>query len=63
MQNGHPLAYVSRSLTPTESNYAHIDKEMLAIVYGMEKLNTYVYGRTTLVESEASADDVKTPKI
>lgn len=52
MQNGHPLAYASRSLTPTESNYAQIEKEMLAIVYGMEKFNTYVYGRKTLVESD-----------
>ena len=52
MQNGHPIAYASRSLTHTETNYAQIEKEMLAIVYGMEKFNTYVYGRKTLVESD-----------
>jgi hypothetical protein len=52
MQNGHPLTYASRSLTPTESNYAQIEKKMLAIVYGMEKFNTYVYGRKILVESD-----------
>ena len=52
MQNGHPIAYASRSLTHTETNYAQIEKEMVAIVCGMEKFNTYVYGRKTLVESD-----------
>ena len=52
MQDGQPVAYASRSLTDTEVNYAHIEKELLAIVYGMEKFETYVYGRKVLVESD-----------
>ncbi len=52
MQNGHPIAYASRSLTATEENYAQIEKEMLAIVFGMEKFSTYVYGRSIMVESD-----------
>ena len=36
MQNGKPLAYASCALTDTESRYAIIEKEMLAVVYVLE---------------------------
>ena len=52
MQDGHPVAYASRSLTPTEVQYAQIEKELLAIVFAMEKFETYLYGRKVLVESD-----------
>ncbi|KAK3706239.1 hypothetical protein QZH41_000395, partial [Actinostola sp. cb2023] len=37
MQRGQPVAYASRSLTQTEQQYAQIEKEMLAIVFGAQK--------------------------
>lgn len=40
-----PVAYVSRSLTDAEKNYSQIDKEALAIVFCLEKLHQYLYGR------------------
>ena len=52
MQDGHPVAYASRSLTPTGVLYAHMEKELLAIVFGMEKFETYLHGRKVLVESD-----------
>ncbi|KAL9976590.1 hypothetical protein ACROYT_G013911 [Oculina patagonica] len=52
MQNGQPVAFASRSLTPTEVQYAQIEKELLAIVFGMEKFETYLYGRKVLVETD-----------
>ena len=52
MQDGYPVAYASRSLTPTEVQYAQIEKELLAIVFGMEKFETYLYGRKVLVGSD-----------
>ena len=53
MQNEQPIAYASRALTPTESNnYAQIEKEMLAVVFGMEKFHQYVYGQKVLVQSD-----------
>lgn len=46
------MAYASRSLTDTEVNYAQIENELLAIVFGMERFETYIYGRKVMVESD-----------
>ncbi|KAG8323166.1 hypothetical protein J6590_108572 [Homalodisca vitripennis] len=40
-----PLAYQSRTLTNAEKNYSQIDREALAIVWGVKKFNQYLYGR------------------
>ena len=39
-------------MTETESRYAQIKKEMLAIVYLVEKFNDYTFGRKTVVYSD-----------
>ena len=46
------MAYSSRTLNAAERNYAQIEKEMLGIVYGLQKFNEYVYGITVLVETD-----------
>lgn len=62
MQNDHPVAYSSRALTKTECNYAQIEKELLAIVFGMEKFEHYVYGRHVTVESDHKPLEIITKK-
>ena len=52
IQDGQPIAFVSKSLTDTETCYANIKRELLAIVYGCEKFHTYLYGRTFIVEMD-----------
>ena len=43
MQDGQPVEYASRALTQTEQAYAQIEKELLAIVFALERFDTYVY--------------------
>jgi hypothetical protein len=45
MQNGKPVTFVSRSLSDVERRYAQIEKEMLALVYGLEKNHQFTFGR------------------
>ena len=40
-----PIAYVSRTLLPSERNYAQIEKEALALVFGIQKFHQFIYGR------------------
>ena len=49
---GQPIAFASKSLMDTETHYANIKRELLAIVYGCEKFHTYLYGRTFIVETD-----------
>ena len=48
-QDGHPIAYIFHALTPTEPHWDQIEKEMMAIVYGLGKFHQYTYGRYILV--------------
>ena len=52
LQEGKPVAYASRALTSVQQQYAQIDKELLAIVYGCKKFHQYVYGREVEVETD-----------
>lgn len=40
----HPIAFISRSLNKTEENYATNEKELLAIVWALDNLRSYLYG-------------------
>jgi len=52
LQQGHPLAYASRALTSSEQNYAQIEKELLSVVFAMERFHQYTYGRDVTVEND-----------
>ena len=53
LQNGQPVAFASRTLSPTEQRYAQIEKECLAIVFGCDKSSQYITRRQkATVESD-----------
>jgi hypothetical protein len=45
LQGDKPVAYGSKALTDAEYAYAQIEKELLAIVYAVNKFHTYIYGK------------------
>ena len=51
-QNGQPIAFATRALSDAETRYAQIEKELLAVVFGLEKFHQYTYGRPVTVQSD-----------
>ena len=47
-----PIAFASKNLTDTETRYANIERELLAIVFACQRFNTHVLGRQLTVESD-----------
>ena len=46
-----PIAFISRSLAPAEKRYAQLDKEALAIIFGVKKFNQFLLGRKYVILS------------
>ena len=40
-----PIAFASRTLTASEHTYAQLEKEALALVYGVKQFHAYLYRR------------------
>ena len=45
LQDKKPIAFASKTLTPTQSNYSNIEREALALVHGIQRFHTYLYGK------------------
>ena len=52
--NENIVAMASRSLNTTESRYSNIERECLAVMYGLEKFEYYLLGREVIVETDHS---------
>ena len=47
-----PIAYASRTLNDIEKRYSQLDKEALAITFGVKRFHHYVYGRQFAIVSD-----------
>ena len=47
-----PVAYRSKTLTDAKGRYANIECELLHVVAGIEKFQTFCYGRSTIILSD-----------
>jgi len=52
LQDGQPVAFASKSLSDAETRYACIERELLAIVFGVQRFHTYLYGRPFKVTTD-----------
>ena len=52
LQEGKPIAFASRSLTDAETRYANIERELLTVLFGLERFHQYTYGRDVTVQSD-----------
>lgn len=50
MQEGKPLAYISKTLSQRHQALSTYEKELLAVVYAVEKWRSYLIGRHFVVE-------------
>lgn len=44
-----PIGFASRTLTAAEKNYSQLDKEGLAVIFGVQYFHKYLYGRKFVI--------------
>ena len=50
-----PIAFASRTLNKSEKHYSQMDKEALAIIFGVKKFNQYLFGRKFVLTTDNKA--------
>jgi len=49
LQDKGPVEYASKSLSEIETRYSNIEREMLAVLFGLERFHHYAYGRKVTI--------------
>ena len=58
MEDGseRPIGFASRALAPAEKKYSQLNKEGLAIIFGIRKFHQHLYGRSIQITIDGSTD-------
>ena len=60
LQEGIPVIYVSTTLTPAEERYSSIERELLGVVFAMERLhNCLWWASSSSNRSQTIGDDLE----
>ena len=51
LQDSKPVMFASRALTGAEKNYQNLERECLAMIWGMEKFHYFLYGKHFTLET------------
>ena len=52
LQNSKPVMFALRALTGAEKNYQNLERECLAMIWGMEKFHYFLYGKQLTLETD-----------
>ena len=52
LQQGQPVCYASKALTKTEQGFSNIEREALALVWGLERFHYFIYGKQCTVHTD-----------
>lgn len=52
LQHGQPVEFASAAFTETQQRYSQIEKEFLAVQFGLTRFHQYVYGQHVVVETD-----------
>ena len=61
-QDNKPFAFANKALTEVECHYTSIECGMLAVIFRAEWLRTYIYGRSSIIESDHKPLELITQK-
>ena len=54
-KKNHAFGYASKTLTGPQLNYATIEKELLAVVFAIDKFRSYLVGAKVIVYTDHAA--------
>ena len=52
LQDSRPVMFASRALTGAEKNYQNLERECLAMIWGMEKFHYFLYGKQFTLKTD-----------
>ena len=52
LQDDQLMVYASRALTDMECRYSNIERELLGVIFGLERLHHYTFGKPITVETD-----------